>query len=268
MRRIIGKTLRGALVLAARPAPFFARLKNRLPASEQSRHVIHVIGDSHVAMFSGKDAMVDAWPRSTRNRLDGFQAYRLGPVLAFRLADLKTSSLGREKLLATLAYGPVPPRGVVMLCFGEIDCRYHLLRQAESQGRAIDDVVAECVRRYAGVALEIQALGFSTCAWGVIPADNVRPEDANDDYPYWGTPSQRNAVARTFNRMLADQLEPLGVAVLSISQSLIGPDGQPKRDLYMDSVHLSQAALPLAVEAISASPLVPWTRRPPARRSS
>jgi hypothetical protein len=179
-------------------------------------------------------------------------------VLAYRLTDLAATARGREKLLATLAYGPVPPNGTVMLCFGEIDCRYHLLRQAELQGRNAEDVVSECVDRYARVVLEVQDMGFATCVWGVVPANKVAPGEEDPEYPSWGTARERNAVARTFNRLLAERLEPRGVPVISIFDDLIGPDGLPKRSYYMDPVHLSQEALPLAIEAISA-------RRPVAR---
>jgi hypothetical protein len=196
--------------------------------------------------------MIDAWPRSARDPSGRFRAYRLGPVLAYRLSDLAATARGREKLLATLAYGPVPPAGTVMLCFGEIDCRYHLLRQAESQERDVEEVVSECVARYARVVLEVQAMGFATCVWGVIPASEVAPGEEDPEYPVWGTVRERNAVARMFNGLLADRLEPRGVPVISIFEDLVGPDGVPKRGYYMDSVHLSQTALPLATDAIFA----------------
>lgn len=246
------RLLYGLFGLAVRPAPLVARLKCLLPSTTRSRSVVHAIGDSHVALFSGRDSMIDAWPRSSRDPSGRFRAYRLGPVLAYRLSDLAATARGREKLLATLAYGPVPPTGTVMLCFGEIDCRYHLLRQAELQERDAEEVVSECVARYARVVLEVQAMGFATCVWGVIPANEVAPGEEDSEYPFWGTARERNGVARIFNGLLADRLEPHGVPVISIFDSLVGPDGLPKRGYYMDSVHLSQTALPLATEAISA----------------
>jgi hypothetical protein len=252
------RLLDGLFGLAVRPAPLVARLKCLLPSTPRSRSVVHAIGDSHAALFSGRDSMIDAWPRSSRDPSGRFRAYRLGPVLAYHLPDPATTARGREKLLATLAYGPVPPKGTVMLCFGEIDCRYHLLRQAELQERDIEEVVAECVERYVRVVLEVQAMGFATCVWGVMPANEVAPGEEDPEYPSWGTARERNAVAGTFNRLLAERLEPHGVPVISIFDSLVGPGGLPKRGYYVDSVHLSQTALPLATEAISAR--LPLTR--------
>lgn len=246
------RLLYGLFGLAVRPAPLVARLKCLLPSSTRSRSVVHVIGDSHAALFSGADSMIDAWPRSVRDPSGRFRAYRLGPALAFNLSELESNARGREKLLATLAYGPVPPRGTVMLCFGEIDCRYHLLRQAELQARDVEDVVSECVSRYADVALEVQAMGFTTCVWAVVPANEVAPGEEDTEYPIRGTARERNDVARTFNDLLASRLEPHGIPVISISDDLVGPDGLPRRSYYMDPVHLSQKAFPLAAEAISA----------------
>ena len=143
-----------------------------------------------------------------------------------------------------------------MLCFGEIDCRYHLLRQAELQERSIEEVVSDCVARYARVVLEVQAMGFATCVWSVIPANGVASEEVDSEYPSWGTALERNTVVTTFNSLLVEYLEPHGVPVISVFDRLIGPDGLPKRDYYMDSVHLAQQALPLAVEAMCARGLV------------
>lgn len=259
-RRLLRMTMR----LAALPAPALAWLKCRLPASKRSKRTVYVIGDSHASVFGGADTMIDAWPRSARNPNAGFVAYRLGPVLAYRLPDLGTTSMGREKLLATLAYGPLPPKANVLLCFGEIDCRYHLLKEAQSHARPLSVVVGQCVDRYASVAREVRTMGFSTAIWAVVPPNDqdVAEVDAEDDaeYPSWGSTSERLEVTRLFNRLLAERLEPDGIGVVSIFDRLITADGRADDRYYMDSIHLSTAAVPLAVEAISKCRLIPWYR--------
>jgi len=239
------------LAPATRTAARVARLKCRLPAGRRRAGIVHVIGDSHVALFSGRDAMTAAWPRRSVDTLPGFRTYRLGSVLAYRLSDWGTTTHGREKLLLLLAYGAPPPKARVLLCFGEIDCRYHLLRQAERTGRPIDDVVAECVDRYATVVREVLRMGFRTAVWGVVPANSVEPREGDPEYPYWGTAAQRNEVASVFNRMLAETLAPDGVPVATVSEVLSGGTAAPLDERYfMDDVHLSQEARTAAVQAV------------------
>jgi len=238
------------LAPVSRTAAFVARLKCRLPAGRDRAELVHVIGDSHVALFSGRDAMTPAWPQRSVDTLPGFRTFRLGSVLAYRLPDWGTTTHGREKLLLLLAYGSPPPRARVLLCFGEIDCRYHLLRQAEQTGRPIDDVVAECVERYATVVREVARMGFRTAVWGVVPANAVEPREGDPEYPYWGTAAQRNQVALAFNSMLAQVLLPDGIPVAKVADFLPGAGAPLDPRYFMDDVHLSQQVRTAAVQAV------------------
>src|SRR5680860_980256 len=102
--------------------------------------IIHCIGDSHANFFSGNDRMQPAWPKKAMNRIPFIKSYRLGPVLAFNLCKLGSTTMGRENIFALL-FGTIPPGSMVMLCFGEIDCRTQLVRISSLQGLPIEDVV-------------------------------------------------------------------------------------------------------------------------------
>ena len=104
--------------------------------------MIHVIGDSHVMVFSGKEHIPDAV--DYHGFLPFFRTYRLGPYTAYHATKLRT-------LIESIIAQKVGPDDSVMLCFGEIDCRAHLVKQSEMQGRSIEDIVSECVDRYSGL---------------------------------------------------------------------------------------------------------------------
>jgi len=245
-RRIITAV---AFAVSAQLAPAVIRL--RRPLHDDLPSVIHVIGDSHVSLFSGGDAMVDPWPRRSVDRHARFRTYRLGSVLAYRLPDSRTSSRGRERLQTVLAFGPVRRGAAVMLSFGEIDCRYHLPRRVATSGRPMPEVVGECVRRYASVVREVRDMGFRTLVWGVIPSLEQREAEENPGYPHWGSAHERNQITRTFNTMLTDELADAGIPVVCLYGELMGADGAtPNRGYYMDAVHLSAVALPLAAAAV------------------
>ena len=55
--------------------------------------MIHCIGDSHSAVFSGEETMQPEWPELASNKLPFFKSYRLGPATAYQLENLGTYSV-------------------------------------------------------------------------------------------------------------------------------------------------------------------------------
>jgi hypothetical protein len=210
--------------------------------------VIHCIGDSHADFFSGWNFVGPAYPKIGRGRLVFFQSYRLDAVLAYSLCKSDTGMRGREKLME-LAKTKLPPGSRLMLCFGEIDCRAHLLKQAELRQVPIEEVVRECVDRYFGVIQEIRALGFQIFIWNVVASS--RYVDLYQEFPTFGDCLERNQATRLFNDYLKGLCEKNNIIFVSIFNKLINKRGLTKMSYYMDSIHLSQTAMPLALRELS-----------------
>ena len=51
--------------------------------------MIHCIGDSHSAVFSGEETMQPEWPILASNKLPNFNSYRIGPATAYQLETKK-----------------------------------------------------------------------------------------------------------------------------------------------------------------------------------
>jgi hypothetical protein len=51
--------------------------------------MIHCIGDSHSAVFSGKEEMQPIWPERSNDITPFFKSYRIGPATAYQLANKK-----------------------------------------------------------------------------------------------------------------------------------------------------------------------------------
>lgn len=205
---------------------------------------IYCIGDSHASFFSGRDGMQPAWPAPAENALPFFRVIRLGPVLAYSLYRSGSQSRGRENLFKAIR--KIPARSKVLLCFGEIDCRNHILKQAELQKREIESVVAECVERYTSVAGELMHMGFEIILWGV-PASSPDNFAQNNEFPTYGNCTDRNRATIFFNRFLAQWCLSNSAKFISIFDELIDEDGRTKKDLYSDQIHLSQKAMPLVI---------------------
>ncbi|MEK7478293.1 MAG: SGNH/GDSL hydrolase family protein [Patescibacteria group bacterium] len=208
-----------------------------------SSQVIHCIGDSHASFFSGRNDTRPARPNSTQDLLPSFRAYHLGAVLAYSLCDYGSTMQGKEKFLKLL--GEIPKGSNLLLCFGEIDCRVHLIKQAQKQNKELGEVVTECVRRYLAFVAEIKN-NYNVLVWGVIPST---PSEKVLDlrYPHFGSGLERNQVSIIFNSKLREWADKMGVKFISIFNQLVKADGLTDGKFYADNVHLSQRAMPLAI---------------------
>lgn len=222
------------------------RLLLRRLRNARSPAALHCIGDSHASFFSGEERMQPSWPRRSRDRIRGLRGYRVGPALAYNLVREGTTSRGRERvreILSTLPHG-----SRVMLCFGEIDCRAHLARQAARQQRPVAELVDACVERYLAAGAEIRAMGFDVSYWQV-PPPSLHAEPGGE-FPIEGSFEERLAITRTFNQTLADGSARQGQLMISVFDALTDATGTPLPHYFLDGIHLSQHAMPVALAAL------------------
>ena len=199
-----------------------------------------VVGDSHSRFWSGGEDAISVY-RKPPDRLPGILTTMVGSPLAWNLARENTSVRGREKTLMRLqsarAHGF---RGWIMLCFGEIDLRWHILRSAATLGMA--QAVRACVDRYITFIHEVRAMHDAVAIWG--PAASI--DGANSDaFPAVGTVEDRNYATMLFTELLRQKS---GVPVLSVLDSTLLDNGRTRTALFFDGVHLSQTVMPHALD--------------------
>ncbi len=211
--------------------------------------VIHCIGDSHCSFFSGCNKIQPKWPQESEQKIQFFKVYRLGAVLAYNLCKLGTRMKGRENLLSILN-NVIPPKSKVLLCFGEIDCRAHILVQASLQRKSYKEVTDICVDRYFSVIKEVQEKGFEVIVWNVIPSAPVNTI-GNREYPVYGTCYERNMVTKYFNECLERKLDKEDIHFINIFDHLVSEDGITKQHCLYDTVHLAQNAMPFVFDELA-----------------
>ena len=204
--------------------------------------LVHCIGDSHVSVFSGTNKISEGYP-SVHDVLPWFRTYRIGPHLAYNIGD--ETHHGYKHLMGILAGIPVGSN--VLLSFGEIDCRNHVIRQAELQNKKTDEIVVECVNRYFKTITAVVGMGYKVIVWGAIPTcnyDSLVYKD-NEPYQHYGTFRDRNRATALFNSLLEGLCVKSGVHFISISDRLVDEGFKTVDTLYMDSIHLSEKAVPV-----------------------
>ncbi|MBW8782090.1 MAG: hypothetical protein JF599_09405 [Verrucomicrobia bacterium] len=227
--------------------------------------VVYCIGDSHVCFFSGQDKIQPDWPNASDDRLPWFKTYRTGSSLAYNLPKTGTRTRGRECLLEVLDT-QVPPGARVLLSFGEIDCRAHLIKQAQLKGRPIETVVELCLDEYFKAVREIVDRGFTVIVYNVVPSrvssPGSEPKD-EDNFVAAGTWRERNRAAMLFNEGARRRCAECGARFLENFPRLIDARGKSIRWYFWDSIHLSQRAMPATLENFRA--ICPELGIPPQR---
>lgn len=196
------------------------------------------IGDSHASFFSGYNHIQPVYPEQSINRYN-ISGIRLGPVLSYSLHKSNTTNKGREKLFKILEeHNPLDC--IVGLAFGEIDCRCHIVKNAEKANITIEESVERCCSKYEEVIEEINYLGYKIIVWNVIPTS---PQSlSNEEFPHYGTDIEREKITQLFNNYIKNKICKGNVYFLDIYDSLISNNRRIEH-FFFDGVHLSQSAM-------------------------
>lgn len=205
--------------------------------------MIHCIGDSHSAVFSGEETMQPEWPALASNKLPYFKSYRLGPATAYQLEN-------KKHLIDDILSQHYNTGDSLLFCFGEVDIRAHLIKQMQLQNRNLDDIVKECVDRYFKVIIDYKNQGINCIVWGPIASWH---ESKRYSGPSFGTCVERNLVTKEFNRYIEELCNLHGVGFVTIFYDMIN-ENHETNTYYLDNwngshMHLSQTSMPIIIEA-------------------
>src|SRR3989344_628938 len=127
--------------------------------------LIHVIGDSHSTVFYNKKQFIVRF---------------LGAATMHNLNKKDSSTKSNEKLFQVLRKLNTK-RDIVMLSFGEIDCRIHISHQYEKQQK------------------ELTQMGIKLCVYGIPAAREIKHLDKS---LFCGTDKMRSYIYGEFNDRL------------------------------------------------------------------
>jgi hypothetical protein len=212
---------------------------------------IHCIGDSHCCFFLGYDHISKEYPVVAKSLMPRTFCYRLGPVLAYNLNKYGTATRGKE-MLDEILTGLDPKKDILLLSFGEIDCRAHILKQVREKNADAQEVVDSCVLNYMTAVKEMTRRNFRVFIWNAVYSANYLEKNNDLEYPYRGTVKERNMITEMYNRTLNAAAGAAGAVFVDISGFLIDRNtGLTKDEFYQDSVHLNRRLFTLAIRKIN-----------------
>jgi len=203
------------------------------------------IGDSHCEFWSGIDAM------SGPDRIPGVVTRHIGPGLAWNLIERSAQTRSGHSVRHALRdLAAQDYRGWVLLCFGEIDLRVHVLKHAAESGLRAG--VETLVDRYVEFAAEARRIHSRIALWGP-GASQPAGTPVNPAYPTTGSEKERNDATILFTELLAERARGIGVPFLTLLPLLLDERGLTRRELLYDGCHIGQALMPQAMRLVAES---------------
>lgn len=194
---------------------------------------IDVIGDSHTLFWSGTDHNAHAGPPRPKKFAYRFNTHWVGPGLAYNLTRYGTTNGTREKI-DELLLARIPKNAFLMLVFGEIDIRVHMLKgNREGTRQRID----KALYNYLAFCLELRDRGYHVICHGPI-ASQKDNQPMNVEFPRHGTERRRNAVTRLFNKKMETMCRDNGLLFFTLFDLTIEKNMATKAGVICDGCHL------------------------------
>jgi lysophospholipase L1-like esterase len=188
--------------------------------------LIHVIGDSHVQVFKGMSKYV--------------LIHRLGPSTAYNLGRKASTTNSNSQLFRIVENSS--RRDIVVLVFGEIDCRIHIYNQYEKNKRQF-------------------TIGMRLAVYSVPPVGTAGNAYG---YPHYATRETRGTITREFNQKLKLLCRQKGYKFLDIYSAVCDERGFMPDQYAFDDTHLNGKVAGLIVDRFSDEfgihlDRIPWT---------
>ncbi len=196
-----------------------------LYSTASRKPLVHVIGDSHSKTF--------------RRKLP-FVVHHIGAATAHNLKKKGNSTKSNEKLFDTL--DKIRKKDVVVLLFGEIDCRIHAYYQfrKNEEKQTIGQILDMTISNYGEVIGQIKDLGMSPCICSVAPAATVGNEY---NFPFYASPEVRCEITMTFNGKLEEFCRDNGYVYLDVYAKVCDENGVMLPEYLADDTHLNDDAV-------------------------
>lgn len=154
------------------------------------------------------------------------------------LRETTMHRIGRDGLSALdiREYG-VPEQATVVFCFGEIDVRCHIGKQADLRNCSLEEVVADLVGRYeASILANTRVSSVARVAVSsVVPPTSLHYDPT---FPCYGTLEERISVTQALNRSLRDMTRKNGMSYIDLYAVFRNADGAMDERFRDGSVHV------------------------------
>ena len=217
------------MIYRGTPIPF--------PIPEGVSGPIYCLGDSHINILSA------ACPEI-------FISLRSMSIAAYSLQNGERNEEYISPLLTDLIEG-----GKILCCFGEIDCRHYIPKNAREQSKTIESLVSMVTQKYTNNFLATLQRKYRLIILGpyICPNDHNHYAYEGADKIVWVNPYEQILEAKViFNTLLREFCEDVGICFVPIQEVSYENswDILPEGTYFGDSSHLGACMVPIIFNAI------------------
>jgi len=196
------------------------------------RIFIHVIGDSHARVFKGNMPFI---------------AHHIGAATAYNLIKDSSSTDSHRKLFNIIKR--IKKNDIVVLIFGEIDCRIHTYYQFKKNNErySIEEIIDRTIENYDRAIKQIKNKGIIPCICSISPATIVGNEY---NYPFYASPQLRSRITRLFNQRLQELCRNNSYCFIDVYSRVSDCHGFMLSEYAGDEIHLNERVVPLVKQEI------------------
>jgi len=206
------------------------------------------LGDSHISLFLGKDALAPIYPEHNDSLFPYFEVYRLGPITAYNIGNIESKTQAKLKIDEILEQNFLT-NGILLFSAGEIDIRVHLLKQSILQGVSVDSICDSIIDNYLELLNGYSKKGYKIIVLSAPPSSFITYDDP--EYPRYGSELERNKATFIYNRILKDKAQKRGFVYIDIYSYNVRPDFTTVKDSLWDGVHPSTKNIPAVIKALN-----------------
>lgn len=193
----------------------------------KNQPLVYVVGDSHTLSFSFHHPFITC---------------HLGPVTAYNILKENSTTSSKKKLFS-LANKINKKKDILVLVFGEIDCRIHIFRRFKKSNEtiAIDEIIDETIKNYFVAIEKLLGMRLNVIVYGVPPANY---QENVYGYDYYAEASVQADIKKIFNKKMKEQCYIKGVKYIEIFYTFSDRDGFILPNYSSDQIHLNNKIIP------------------------
>ena len=224
--------------------------------------MFHVIGDSNTAVFTGTNQIQPKWPSENGkvNNLDKIKFIKTYRINAGTAYNSKYKAI--PMINNIIKNNIIKNNDTIIFCFGEVDCRAHLIKQFKIQNKKVGEIIYDCVNRLLETIMYFKNKGFNVVAYG--PVASFKDENSNK-IPvnrWYGNEKLRNKVTDYFNCVYKILCKKNNIPFFTIFYNLIQKDLKSKDEYHLDDfMHYSNKVIPFILEEMLSIKLINFEQK-------
>jgi hypothetical protein len=151
---------------------------------------------------------------------------------------MDNSTTNSNKKLFTIIDKIKRKKDIVMLVFGEIDCRIHIYYQYKKNNEkfTITELIDRTISNYGVVLEQLDIRDITFCVYGIPPASK---QENVFDYPFYAAPEIRSKINKEFNERLKKFCKENGYKYMDIYSKVVDKNGFILEEYAADTTHLN-----------------------------